>query len=87
EKYGLVNRVFPQEVMMDEAVKFAQQIAERAQIAVQAAKAAINASFEMPLAASVAHERILFYSLFATEDQAEGMDAFVNKRKPEWKNQ
>lgn len=86
EKFGLVNRVFPPEVMLDEAIKFAEQIANRAQIAVQAAKAAINASFEMPLSASVAHERVLFYSLFATEDQKEGMDAFVNKRKPEWKN-
>ncbi|MEM8862868.1 MAG: enoyl-CoA hydratase-related protein [Chloroflexota bacterium] len=87
EKFGLVNRVFPQEVMLDEAIKFAAGIADRAQIAVQAAKAAINASFEMPLSASVAHERILFYSLFATDDQTEGMDAFVNKRKPVWKNQ
>ncbi len=87
EKFGLINRVFPPEVMMEEALKFANEIANRAQIAVQAAKSAVNASFEMPLAASVAHERTLFYSLFATDDQKEGMDAFVNKRKPNWTNQ
>ena len=87
ERFGLVNRVFPKEVMLDEAIKIASQIAERAQIAVQFAKAAVNASFEMSLSSGVAHERMLFYSLFSTDDKSEGMDAFVNKRKPEWKNQ
>lgn len=84
-RFGLVNRVVPQEVYLAEALKLAQEIADRAPVAVQAAKEAINAVYEMDLDAGVAFERRLFFSLFATEDQKEGMDAFVNKRKPEWK--
>ncbi len=87
EKFGLVNRVVPTEVYLDEAVNFAAQIAERAPVAVQVAKEAVNASFEMPLAASIAYERRLFNMLFATDDQKEGMAAFVEKRKPDWKGQ
>ncbi len=74
----------PVEVYLEEAVKLAQQIAARAPVAVRLAKEAINAVFEMPLQAGLAHERRLFYMLFATADQKEGMDAFVNKRKPDW---
>ena len=65
--------------------ELAQQIAARAPIAIQSAKEAINAVFDMDLDAGVAYERRLFYSLFATEDQKEGMDAFVNKRLANWK--
>lgn len=83
-QFGLVNRVLPVEVYLEEAILFAQQIAGRAPLAVQMAKEAINASFEMPLAASVQFERRLFHLLFATEDQKEGMEAFVNKRPAEW---
>ena len=83
-QYGLVSRVFPKEVYMEESMKIAHQIANRAPLGVQNGKAAVNAIFEMNLASGVAHERTLFYSLFATDDQKEGMDAFVNKRKPEW---
>lgn len=84
-RFGLVNRVVPREAFFEEAVKLAEEIAARAPLAVQAAKEAINAVFEMDLAAGVAHERQLFYGLFATEDQKEGMDAFINKRRPVWK--
>ncbi|MEM7797596.1 MAG: enoyl-CoA hydratase-related protein [Chloroflexota bacterium] len=84
ERFGLVNHVFPDEVYLEEAIKFATAITKQAPLAVLAAKAAINQSFEMPLEAGIAYERQTFYSLFATEDQKEGMDAFLNKRKPTW---
>lgn len=82
--YGLVNQVVPVELYLEEAVKLAQQIAARAPVAVRLAKEAINAVYEMPLQAGLAHERRLFYMLFATADQKEGMDAFVNKRAVNW---
>ena len=83
-QHGLVNRVFPAEVYLEEAVKFAAEIATRAPVAIRMGKEAVNAAFETSLQAGMAHERRLFYMLFATEDQKEGMDAFVNKRPPNW---
>lgn len=83
-QYGLVNRVVPVELYLEEAVKLAQQIAARAPVAVRLAKEAINAVYEMPLQAGLAHERRLFYMLFATADQKEGMEAFVHKRAANW---
>ena len=83
-RFGLVNRVVPPELYLEEAIKLAQEIAVRAPVAVRMAKEAINAVYEMPLQAGLAHERRLFYMLFATEDQTEGMDAFINKRKADW---
>lgn len=85
QQFGLVNRVVPVEMVLEEAVKLANDIAARAPVAVRLAKEAVNAAYEMPLQAGLAHERRLFYLLFGTDDQKEGMDAFVNKRKPEWK--
>jgi len=82
--YGLVNRVVPVELYLEEAMKLAAEIASRAPVALRLAKEAVNAVYEMPLSAGLAHERRLFYMLFATEDQKEGMDAFVNKRKANW---
>ncbi len=84
QHYGLVNRVYPVEVYLDEAIRLANEIAARAPVAVRLAKEAVNAAFEMPLRAGLDHERRLFYLLFGTADQKEGMDAFVNKRKPQW---
>lgn len=84
-QYGLVNRVVPAESYLDESLKFAAEIAGRAPIAIRLAKEAVTMAFEMPLQAALAHERRLFYMLFATEDQKEGMDAFVNKRPAAWK--
>ncbi len=84
QHYGLVNRVYPVEVYLAEAVRLANEIAARAPVAVRLAKEAVNAAFEMPLRAGLDHERRLFYLLFGTTDQKEGMDAFVNKRKPQW---
>lgn len=83
-KYGLVNRVYPVEVYLAEAIRLANEIAERAPVAVRLAKEAINAAFEMPLRAGMDHERRLFYLLFSTADQKEGMDAFINKRQAQW---
>lgn len=84
-RLGLVNKVAPRETYLQEAIDFAAQIAARAPVAVRMAKEAVNAAFEMPLQAALAHERRLFYLLFSTEDQKEGMQAFVEKRRAEWK--
>lgn len=84
-QFGLVNRVVPKESYLEEAISFAAEIAERAPVAIRLAKEAVNAVDEMSLTSGLQHERRLFYMLFSTEDQAEGMDAFVNKRPAEWK--
>ena len=84
-RFGLVNRVVPVETYLEEALKFAAEIAGRAPIAIRLGKEAVNAAFETTLRSGLAYERRLFYMLFATEDQKEGMDAFVNKRRAEWK--
>ncbi len=82
---GLVNRVVPVESYLDEALKLAEEIASRAPLAVRTAKHLINQAYERPLHEALAEERQAFYSLFATEDQKEGMRAFIEKRKPQWK--
>ena len=84
EQFGLVAHVVPLEVYLDEALKLANEIAARPPIAVRFAKEAINKAFETPLSEGLEFERLLFYFLFATEDQKEGMRAFVEKRKAEW---
>jgi len=83
--FGLVNRVVPVELFLDEALSLAAEVAARAPVAVKHAKQAVNAAFESSLTEGLADERRLFYSLFATEDQKEGMKAFLEKRKAEWK--
>lgn len=83
--YGLVNKVVPVEVYLDEAIKLATIIAEKSPIAVQMAKESVLKAFEMPLQEALFFERKNFYMLFATEDQKEGMSAFVEKRKPHFK--
>jgi enoyl-CoA hydratase len=85
--YGLVNKVVPVEVYLDEAIKLAKIIAEKSPIAVQMAKESVLKAFEMPLQEALFFERKNFYMLFATEDQKEGMSAFVEKRKPIFKGQ
>lgn len=83
-RFGLVNRVVPVELYLEEAIKLAADLAARAPVALRMAKEAVNAVFDMSLQAGLDHERRLFYMLFSTEDQKEGMDAFINKRKPNW---
>jgi len=84
ERAGLVSRVVPFEKLADEALGAALQIADFSQIAVMAAKESVNRAFESGLSDGVMFERRLFHALFATADQKEGMDAFVNKRKAEF---
>jgi enoyl-CoA hydratase len=85
EAAGLVSRVVPVEVYLEEAIRLAKEIAARPPVAVRLAKEAVNKAFETSLRDGVEHERRLFYLLFATEDQKEGMLAFFEKRKAEWK--
>ena len=82
ERAGLVSRVVPLDKLMEEALGAALMICEYSQIATMAAKESINRAYESGLADGVMFERRLFHGLFATADQKEGMDAFVNKRKP-----
>ena len=84
-QHGLVNRVVPVDAYLDEALKLAEEIASRAPLAVRAAKKMINQTYERTLAEGLTVEKQEFYNLFASEDQKEGMKAFVEKRKPEWK--
>lgn len=83
-QFGLVNRVAPVESFLDEAVSLADEIAGRAPLAVHAGKEAVNAVFEGSLTDGLSTEKELFYTLFSTEDQKEGMLAFLEKRKPNW---
>jgi enoyl-CoA hydratase len=87
ERAGLVSRVVPLDKLMDEALGAALIICDYSQIAVMSAKESINRAFESSLSDGVMFERRMFHALFATEDQKEGMDAFVNKRKPVFKHQ
>jgi enoyl-CoA hydratase len=82
---GLVNRVVPVERFLEEALELAAQIAERAPLAVRLGKEAVNHAFESFLSDGLKDERRAFYFLFASQDQKEGMTAFVEKRKAEWK--
>jgi len=85
--YGLVSKVFPPETLVDEAVKTADKIASHSKIVVQICKEATNAAFELPLKEGMRFEKRMFQSTFATQDRKEGMTAFVEKRKPNWKDQ
>ena len=84
-EFGMVNRVVPVERYLEEALTLAEEIAARAPVAIRAAKQMVNQSFERPLSEGLAAEKQEFYNLFATEDQKEGMQAFLEKRKPDWK--
>lgn len=84
-QFGLVNRVVVPEHCLDTAVALATEIASHAPLALRLAKEAVNQAFEGSLSDGLADERRLFYLLFATDDQKEGMQAFLEKRKAEWK--
>jgi len=86
ERAGLVSRVVPLDKLADEALGAALMIAGYSQISVMAAKESVNRAFESGLSDGIAFERRLFHALFATADQKEGMDAFLNKRAPDFKN-
>lgn len=84
-QYGLVNKVVPVEVMMDEALKLAGEIAAKSPVAVKLAKEAVNAVFNTSLEEGLLFERKNFYLTFASNDQKEGMAAFIEKRNPVFK--
>jgi enoyl-CoA hydratase len=86
ERSGLVARIVPAASLMDEAMKVADTIATMSLPSVLAGKETVNRAFEGSLAEGMVFERRIFHSLFATHDQKEGMQAFVEKRKPAWKN-
>jgi enoyl-CoA hydratase len=83
-QHGLVNRVVPVADFLNEALKLADEIASRAPLAARAAKRLILHSYDSPLTDGLTEERQVFYNLFNTHDQKEGMQAFVEKRKPNW---
>ena len=85
ERAGLVSRVVPAAELLATALAAAQNICEYSGPSVMMAKECVNRAYEGTLADGISHERRMFHSLFATEDQKEGMDAFVNKRKPVFK--
>ena len=85
EASGLVAKVVPADALVDEALKMAKTIAAMPPLAAIAAKEAVNAAYEMPLAQGINYERRVFHGLFGTEDQKEGMAAFSEKREGKWK--
>ena len=86
ERAGLVSRVVPTDKLMEEALGAALVICGMGRLAVMAAKESVNRAFESGLSDGVMFERRLFHAMFATEDQKEGMDAFLNKRAPAFQN-
>jgi enoyl-CoA hydratase len=84
-RLGLVSRVVPNELLVEDALALAAKIATKSPVALRLAKEAVNAAYEMGLTDALAHERRLFYLLFATADQKEGMAAFLEKREPDFK--
>nr|ACO10679.1 Enoyl-CoA hydratase, mitochondrial precursor [Caligus rogercresseyi] len=86
-RIGLVSKICEPDQLVDEAVKTADVIAGHSPLIVSMAKAAVKASFETTLVQGLASEKALFHSTFGTHDRKEGMTAFVEKRKPDWKNE
>lgn len=86
ERSGLVSRVVPVKKLMEEAQSAAQKIAEKSMITAMVVKEAVNRSYETTLAEGLLFERRVFNSLFATEDQKEGMAAFIEKREPQFRD-
>jgi len=84
-RFGLVNLVVPKELYLEEAKRIARIISEKSPVAVKLAKAAINKAFEVGLSQGLDFERELFYLLFSSQDKEEGMKAFIEKRRPEFR--
>ena len=86
ERSGLVSRVVPVKKLMDEAMGAAQKIAAKSQIATKVVKEAVNRSYETTLREGTLYERRIFHALFNTEDQKEGMNAFLDKREAQFRD-
>ncbi len=86
ERSGLVSRVVPAKKLIEEAMAAARKIAEKSAIAVMTVKEAVNRSYETTLREGILFERRVFHALFATEDQKEGMAAFLEKRQPQFRD-
>ncbi|MBU2937104.1 MULTISPECIES: enoyl-CoA hydratase [Pacificibacter] len=86
ERCGLVSRVVPAKKLVDDALTTAAKIAEKSTISVMAAKESVNRSYETPLSEGLLFERRAFHALFATDDQSEGMAAFLEKRAPQFRD-
>ena len=86
ERCGLVSRIVPAADLLEDAVKTAAKIARMSQPVAMMAKESVNRAFETTLAEGIRFERRIFHSTFATEDQKEGMSAFVDKRQPSFRN-
>jgi enoyl-CoA hydratase len=86
ERSGLVSRIVPANDLLEEAMRVAEKIAGYSLPSVMMAKESVNRSFETPLSEGIRYERRLFHAMFATEDQKEGMAAFVEKRSPQFRN-
>ena len=86
DRSGLVSRVVPAKRLMDEATAAAEKIAEKSSITAMAVKEAVNRAYETTLREGTLHERRLFQMLFATTDQTEGMEAFLEKREPNFRD-
>ena len=86
ERAGLVSRVVPVKKLMDETMGAAQKIAEKSMISVMVVKEAVNRAYEVPLREGLLFERRMFHALFNTEDQKEGMSAFLEKREAQFRD-
>jgi enoyl-CoA hydratase len=86
ERSGLVSRVVPAKKLIEEAMNAAGKIAQKSALTAMAVKEAVNRSYEVPLNEGLLFERRLFHALFATEDQTEGMSAFLEKREPQFRD-
>ena len=86
ERSGLVSRVVPAKKLIEEVMSVAQKIAEKSMITTLAVKEAVNRSYELTLSEGILFERRVFHSMFATEDQKEGMAAFLEKREPQFRD-
>lgn len=84
-EFGIVNKLFPQEVLMEETIRFAKKIAEKPPLSIRLIKESVNKAVDYPLLEGMQFERKNFYLLFSSEDQKEGMKAFIEKRKPNFK--
>ncbi len=86
ERAGLVSRVVPAKKLIEEAMTAASKIAEKSILATMAVKEAVNRTYEMTMSEGIRYERRMFHALFATEDQSEGMQAFVDKREAQFRD-